>query len=380
MTNVNDIDELIGLRGLGVNDQYDSDDDRSVAPTLADNDVISELKDTMMSMKVTIDTKDKRIYKLEIDLEHVLQAVYDEIPRHVAKMPKPYALAYTTTPPFRPATRGTPMNTVDNDDSESIVSSSAARSVHSIQTPNRHRALYTNRPTNPAVYSMTGRPIQFKNTSAISNRGYDNKSSIWGTVFTSLVISCMKTYIQKSSQVNHIIDESDVMKTYVKLVGELYSRAAYRELPPVQSTEVLFISRMFERKNKNEVPISTVTTWSVVAKHTDGAQCIPVIESIFKAAKMVPEAMVHPLSRLITAMSQPVLVETTDGPKYTIPRGTTIGTVPSGFERFCALLKKDALRSYVKHRLNGETESSAIFKMQSSMRDTEMFEQEHEGA
>lgn len=288
-------------------------------------------------------------------------------------MPQPYALAHTTAPVFGSSSRGRPANAMDNDDTTSVTSGSIVRSIDSIQTPVRNRIMNINRFPDTAVYSMSN-PVQFKNTSAISIRGYDNKSSIWGTVFASLVISCIGTYIQKTSEVNHIIDETDVMKTYVKLVGDLYARVAYRQLPPVQSSEVMFISKMFERKNKNEVPMSTVTSWKSVSNHTDGTPCISVIESMFKAAKMVSEAMVHPLSRIITAMNQPVVVDTPRGPLYAIPRGTTIGTVPSGFERFYAFLKKYALRTYVRFRLNGATESSAIIKMQSSMRDTEMFD------
>lgn len=47
-----------------------------------------------------------------------------------------------------------------------------------------------------------------------------------------------------------------------------------------------------------------------------------VMESIFAAAKVLLEAMLHPISRLITAMDQPVVVETPKGSAFAIPGDT----------------------------------------------------------
>ncbi|KAL6830194.1 hypothetical protein V8C40DRAFT_179803 [Trichoderma camerunense] len=184
----------------------------------------------------------------------------------------------------------------------------------------------------------------------------------------------MRRHIETTGEVGHIIDETITMKTYSKIVGELYHRAKYAELPALQSNEVLLLSHVFHRNKKDEVPMSSTRTWIQPRANSDGNSCMSVIESIFMVAKMAPEAMLHPMSRLITAMDQPAVVETPNGPTYAIPSDTRIGMTPAGFETFCSWLKKKTLKTYVKHRLSGDSEMSTSLKMSATMKDTEMFD------
>jgi len=140
--------------------------------------------------------------------------------------------------------------------------------------------------------------ISFKNNSAISARGYDSKLSLWGTVLASLLIGCMRRYIQRTGETGHIIDGVAIARSYSKIVGELYARVKFTELPAVQSHEVALLSKVFSRTDKNEVPESTAQTWCDISKTTDGGSCMSVIESLITAAKMVPEAMLHPISSI----------------------------------------------------------------------------------
>lgn len=361
------IDDIIGLRVTSEGTVQDNDD-QDAELVYATDDVISELKTMIMSMKITMESQDKRIAQLELEIERLKMNENHERSRTTAAMPLPYAMKHTSSPMFR--RRG---STQDNADTESFSNLSRTRSEISAPASTNAVGSYMNRGPNAAVFSVSS-PMVFKNNSATSSRGYDNKLSLWGTVFASLMIACMKKYIQKTGETGHIIDETIIMKTYSRIVGDLYHRVKFADLPAVQSHEVALLSKMFSRNNKNEVPESTPTTWVQLRNNTDGNACMSVIESIVTAAKMVPEAMMHPISRLITAMDQPVVVETPRGPTFAIPGDTKIEMTPTGIERFCSWLKKDSLKTYVKHRLNGDGELMAVNKMVTSMRDTDLFD------
>ncbi len=368
MSNDGLIDDIIGLR-VTSNGTIDGDDDQDDDVLLTNDDVISELREAIMSMKMTIETQDKRIAKLELEVDALRSNEMAERPRATASMPLPYAMKHTSSPAFR---RRRTSNTAD-DDTESFSAVSRVRSDVSAPASTSAANSYMNRGPNTAVFSVTN-PMTFKNSSAISSRGYDNKLSLWGTVFASLMIACMTKYIQKTGQTGHIIDSAMVAKTYTRIVGDLYHRVKFADLPAVQSHEVALLSKIFKRTKKDEVPESYPSTWLELRNNTDGNACMSVIESIFMAAKMVPEAMMHPMSRLITAMDQPVLVVTPKGPTFAIPGSTRIEMTPTGIERFCSWLKKDSLRTYVKLRLNGDSEITAMNRMMQSMKDTEMFD------
>lgn len=99
-----------------------------------------------------------------------------------------------------------------------------------------------------------------------------------------------------------------------------------------------------------------------------------VIESIFLAARMVPEAMVHPISQLIAQMGAPAVKMTSKGPSFSIPTTAKVSTSPDGYEAYCRSLKKAALKTYVRYRLEGASEIETMSKMSRTIRDTEMFD------
>lgn len=368
MTDNDMIGDIIGVR-LTTGGSMDGDSDYEHQSGIGNDDDVADLKNIIMSMQVTIDTLDKRIAALELDNERMKMNESYERPITRATMPQPFAMKHTTSPAFRRR------NSRDAE-TESFSNVSRARSEMSAtpsasQTPSAVMR-------NPAVFSMSS-PMVFKNNSAISSRGYDNKLSLWATVFTSLMVACMKRYIQKRGEVGHIIDETVLMKTYTKIMADLYSRVKSSELPAVQSHEATLLSKMFHRKKKDEVPESNPNSWLSLRESTDGVSCLSVIEGILTAAKMVPEAMIHPISRLVTAMDQPFLVKTPTGPTFAIPSDTKIEMTPTGIERFCSWLKKDSLKTYVRYRLDGDTEMAAINRMMASsqMKDTDLFDAKH---
>lgn len=183
----------------------------------------------------------------------------------------------------------------------------------------------------------------------------------------------MKKYIQKMGETGYIIDETMVMKTCSRIAGDLYPRVKFADLLVVQSHEVALLSKIFYRTKKDEVPESYPATWVDLRKNTDGTACMPVIESIITAAKMVPGAMMHPISRPITAMDQPVVVETFRGLTFAIPDHTKVEMTPTGIERFCSW-PKESLRTYVKYRLSDDGEVMDVNKMVAEMKDMELFD------
>ncbi|KAI0004741.1 hypothetical protein F4779DRAFT_599486 [Xylariaceae sp. FL0662B] len=90
-----------------------------------------------------------------------------------------------------------------------------------------------NRGQNSAVFSLNN-PASFKSSSAMPSRGYDNKLSLRVTVFASLMMVCVRRYIQDTGETGHIIDEITVMviKTYTR-IGDLYHKVKCAELPVV---------------------------------------------------------------------------------------------------------------------------------------------------
>lgn len=364
MSDDNFIDEIVGLRVTSDGTVHE-DEDVQQDYTYTNDDEVSYLKEAVMSLKATVEAMDKKITGLEVEIERMKSGALNERPRTVATMPKPYAMRHTTSPMVRSRTT----DTNRDDDTESFSNVSGVRS----ESSDRPISSYMARNTDTAVFA-TPKPMAFKNNSAISSRGYDNKLNLWGTIFTSLMVSCMKKYIQTTGETGHVIDEVILMKTYTRIVGDLYHRAKFAELPAVQSHEVALLSNLFKRDSKSEVPISYPSTWMSLRRSPDGNSCLSVIESIITAAKMVPEAMIHPISRLIAAVDQPMIVETPKGATYAIPSDTRISMTPTGFETFCSWLKKESLKVYVKYRLNGDSEVVAINKMVSSMRDTDLFD------
>ena len=282
--------------------QYESGDEN--VGRYGNSDTIAELKETIMSMKMTIESQDKRMSQLELELERLKMDAPKDRPKTVATMPLPYAMKHTASPLFG----NDKLKDSAQQDGDTDSFSNVSRSKSETPTTNNNSGLYANRTPNPAVFSLST-PMVFKNNSAISSRGYNNKLILWGTVFTSLMIGCMKKYIQTTSEVTHVIDESFIMKTYTKIVGDLYHRSKYAELPAVQSHELTFLAKMFSRRGKEEVPESTAKTWVEMNQHPDGVSCMSVIESIFTSAKMVPEAMMHPMSQVTrdTSLNGPFL-------------------------------------------------------------------------
>ncbi|KAI9746886.1 MAG: hypothetical protein M1815_004898 [Lichina confinis] len=365
------VDDLIGF--MINNDEVNSsrsDDDEQVG--LESEDRMTEMMGVLRSMQMTIDSMDKKIARLELKVGKLEIDIPIDRPRNHVALPDPDALRHTKSPAFGNSDMRRRQGLGEDTDSFSNIS--RTKSESSAPATPADMNCNMNRPFNNALFSVSTRSM-FKSNSATANRGYDNKMTLWGTAFTSLVVACMRKYMSFTQETAHIIDEVFLMKTYSKIVSDLYHRIKYTDLPAVQSPEALFVSKMFFRKDSKDVPQSNATDWwKMQNSGSDGASAMAVIETIFKAAKMVPEATMHPISQLITEMDQPVVRMGPKGPTFSIPAKTKVNMSPNGSESFCRCLKKDTLKKYVNYRLQGDDETVTIVKMTQTMKETDLFD------
>ncbi|KAL2020101.1 hypothetical protein VTK56DRAFT_8905 [Thermocarpiscus australiensis] len=166
------------------------------------------LKQTIMAMKTTIEEQDRRISGLEMKIRGIEMNENRGRPKITMAMPPPDAMKHTTSEAPVPITN----SAMDG---------------------------YMNRGLNAAVFSVTNR-MAFKSNSAISIRGYNIRLNLWGTVLASLMIACMKRYVQKAGETGLVIDETMVINTYRRRVGVPQG----------------------ERRSKDKVQDTTLQTWS----------------------------------------------------------------------------------------------------------------------
>lgn len=89
---------------------------------------------------------------------------------------------------------------------------------------------------------------------------------------------------------------------------------------------------------------------------------------------MVPEATVHPISRLIQCVKSPVVRRTPKDASVPIVSTAKMSMNPNGYESFCRCSKVSTLKAYLRYRLDEKTLDEATNLMTRTMRDTEMFD------
>ncbi|KAK3626086.1 hypothetical protein LTR22_023302 [Elasticomyces elasticus] len=257
-------------------------------------------------------------------------------------MPNPDAHRHPPSPMFK--SRNSEASVARDDDTESFTNVSRSRSEIGHPTAERTTSSYMDKFMGPRVFLASGGT---KSRSALASRGYDNKLQVWGVGFASLMYACIKEYMQFTGETGHVIDGIISMKAYSKIVDVLYARIKSADLPAVQADSSNFMATSFSRRDLDSLPESTAKDWFELSQHADRVECMSVIESIFMADKMVPEAMVHPISQLIPQMLCPVVRKTPNGPSFSIITTAKVSMSPNGYENFCKYLKMSALKTYV---------------------------------
>ncbi|KAF6233519.1 hypothetical protein HO173_008250 [Letharia columbiana] len=93
-----------------------------------------------------------------------------------------------------------------------------------------------------------------------------------------------------------MIDETKVAATYSKICSVLYEISASKPLPKVKDASTLYLSKAISRLSKDDVPISNAETWHTMSRTQEGKDIMSVLSTMIVVSKMVPEAMVHPIS------------------------------------------------------------------------------------
>ncbi|KAK5215649.1 hypothetical protein LTR72_011302 [Exophiala xenobiotica] len=274
---------------------------------------------------MTIDTRDKKIAQLELEIEWLEMDQPKDRPRTRVAMPNLDAMRHTKSPLF--TNSSTRKERSNDDDMESFSNVGRTKSERSTPASRMDMSSYVDRPTNTAPFSVSTRAA-FKTNSATANRGYDNKITLRDTVFASMIVACTRKYM-----------------AHRRRVPDLYHRIKYADLPAVQS-------KAFSKRNPTDVPESSAKDWWDMSQDTDGAAAMAVIESIFRAAKM----------------------KHAQGTDFSIAAKTKINMSSSGIESFCRCLKKAPLKKYVNYRLQGDDEATTMLKIQQTIRDTDIFD------
>ncbi|KAH9827835.1 hypothetical protein Tdes44962_MAKER02769 [Teratosphaeria destructans] len=348
MSDSNLIDRLVGLE-VEDGSAHGSVDLNTEEVRIDTVDKDMEMMEMMRSMKMTMESLAQRMDKLEVEVKTVKMSLLKSKPKDMFTMPNPDAHRQAHT-----------LACVHVEELGGVCGQGR-----------RYRVVHGREFVGPSVFASSGGT---NSRSALASRGYDNKLQVWGVGFASLMYACIKMYMQWTGETGHVIDGIVLMKTYTNIVDVLYARIKSADLPAVQADSSNFMATLFARRDSNSLPESTARDWFELSQHSDGVECMSVIESIFMAAKMVPEAMGHPISQLIPQMLSPVVRNTSKGPSFSIVSTAKVTMSPNGHENFCKYLKMEALKTYVRHRLDGKSEHESMAVMAQLMKDTEMFD------
>jgi hypothetical protein len=368
------IDDIVNLVNAdGGSDEGTGEIVGGIATTGSDR--IEEILTMLRSIAMTMGSMDKRMSALEASVASMNRRMTQNKPRTLAALPNPDALKITESPVFKSPSSASGVSTPRNHEPSGSAPSIMNTPTEMLGTSHFHQ-------------NVTGSSIPFgfpsrgvvKSHSAIADRGYTTKASLWGTCLASLLVACMRRYILKTGESMHVIDENILMSTYREIVGDLYRKIKFTDLPAVSSPSASFMATTFSRPDKNTLTTSTASDWLEISKHADGVEAMAVIESMVLAAKMVPEAMIHPISKMVEQIKIPIVMENSKGQAvFSIPKGTEIPTTPGPYENCCRIFKAKALRTYVTNRLAGADESTALSTMIKTMRESEMFDQSNMG-
>lgn len=94
--------------------------------------------------------------------------------------------------------------------------------------------------------------------------------------------------------------------------------------------------------------------------------------------KMVPESVPHPISQIIPFPVPPVVrIVPKDGvtiPIFAMSASANVSMLPNEWERWCSILKEDALPKHIKYRISGMKEPQVVSRMVTEMKSSELTE------
>jgi hypothetical protein len=201
------IDEIVNIVNASVaSDEGTSEIVGEIATTGSDR--FEEIMTMLRSVVMTMGSMDKRLNAIESSVVSLNRRMTPTRARTPAAIPNPDALKITQSPIFRTASTTTTDITARDHGREGDDSSVPATPVEMVRAP------YFPMTLPPSSVPTRG---VIKSHSAIADRGYTTKSSLWGSCLASLLVACMRRYILKTGESMHVIDESVLMSTYSPL-------------------------------------------------------------------------------------------------------------------------------------------------------------------
>lgn len=265
----------------------------------------------------------------------------------------------------------------DDGDTSSMVSVSRPPSVTSTPGGNTREIInpFANMTTNMNQDYDMGRKV-VKGNSAVSQYGYSNSKQVWGTALACMLIATTNFYIQKTNQEMLRVEEKIVVTNCIRTVSVLYTQALHRPLPDVKDHATSALAQLISKKDPVDIPVVDAKTWWAVGQNADGKDILRILDTVIRLMKMTPEIIAHPVSQVVGFMIPPMIrlapPERGAYPIFAVSATANVSLLPNEWERWCSILKEDALTKYVKYRLSGMKEPQVVSKMVSEMKSSEL--------
>jgi hypothetical protein len=137
-----------------------------------------------------------------------------------------------------------------------------------------------------------------------------------------------------------------------------------KPLPGVKDPSTYRRANAISRISKDDTPLPHASDWLLMESFQEGRDVMSVLRIMVRTAKMVPEAMVQPVSQLLPYMKDELVAQTLKDGKnvgvFAISAQVEVGQIPNPYEMWCAISKKSAAIKYVKHRTSGGVPTETI--------------------
>lgn len=355
-------------KALATEDDNMSEDESRITNdnriTVMNSDPIANLQNQVIQLMSENSELKSRVTALEAKIVPLIMSSPENADR--SRITAPKSDLFGPKPP--------PSSVKNDNDDDSIVNINATPSL--ISTEGRSTIENTNPFANRSVIDSSNQSV-FKSNSAIAPQGYVTKKSLWGSALASLLVAATRYYITKTNLNLMMVDELRLMKVCTMIAPTLYYQAMHRDLPDTKNPATRYLSKAISRMDKNDLPVSTASDWSMMMEYQDGKDVLSVLNAMIVMAKQVPEAITHPVSQIISIMVPPVVRKVNGEPKFAISADGSPDLSPSQWEIWCSVLKEGALVKYIKYRLSGMKETQVVAKMMNEMRASDLTEKKN---
>lgn len=294
------IDETVNIANTGAaSDEGTGEIIGEIATTGSDR--IEEILTMLRSAVMIMGSMDMRLSAIEATVAGIDRRLTPGRIKPTAAIPNPDALKITEPPIFRSTSTASSVSTPRNHERK--------ESVPSIQEMPTEMVGMSHFPQNtPALSILSSLPTRgvTKSHSAIADGGYTTKASLWGACLASLLVACMRRYILKTGETLHVIDETVLMSTYREIMGDLYRKVKFTDLPAVNSPSASFMATTFMRPDRNTLTTSTAKALRMYVTNRlsgmDGVLALTTMIKTMKESEMIDERLYNSSRAVLTPL------------------------------------------------------------------------------